>query len=129
MLVFTSNTLILASFFGGWEIVLIMAVMLILFGAKQLPGLAKGFGDGLSQFGKELDGQAHDAGRSLGGIYGKPAGEALTPDNQTAELYDPALSRDEDPNSRGRRGTWFRNWFSLWRSVWHSIINRLKSKS
>jgi hypothetical protein len=37
-----------------------------------------------------------DAGESLGGIFGKPAAEALTPDNQTAELYDPAAFHDEN---------------------------------
>ena len=43
------------------------------------------FGEGLSQFRKEFDEQAHQAGESLGGIYGKPAAEALTPENQTAD--------------------------------------------
>ena len=32
----------LAAFLGGWEIILILAVVLILFGAKKLPELAKG---------------------------------------------------------------------------------------
>ena len=30
--------------FGGWEVVLILAVVLLLFGAKKLPDLAKGLG-------------------------------------------------------------------------------------
>ena len=33
---------IFAAFLGGWEIILILAVVLILFGAKKLPELAKG---------------------------------------------------------------------------------------
>ena len=45
------NTLI-AGFFGGWEIVLILAVVLILFGAKKLPELAKGLGQGIKEFKK-----------------------------------------------------------------------------
>jgi len=45
------NTL-LAGFFGGWEIVLILAVVLILFGAKKLPELAKGLGQGIKEFKK-----------------------------------------------------------------------------
>ena len=40
----------LAGFFGGWEIVLILAVVLILFGAKKLPELAKGLGTGIKEF-------------------------------------------------------------------------------
>lgn len=42
----------LAAFFGGWEIVLILAVVLILFGAKKLPELAKGLGTGIKEFKK-----------------------------------------------------------------------------
>lgn len=37
---------------GGWEIVLILAVVLILFGAKKLPELAKGLGSGIKEFKK-----------------------------------------------------------------------------
>jgi sec-independent protein translocase protein TatA len=37
---------------GGWEIVLILAVFLILFGAKRLPELAKGLGHSIKEFKK-----------------------------------------------------------------------------
>src|SRR5215475_1472786 len=43
---------ILAGIIGGWEIVLILAVVLILFGAKKLPELAKGLGQGIKEFKK-----------------------------------------------------------------------------
>jgi sec-independent protein translocase protein TatA len=43
---------LLAGIFGGWEIVLILAVVLILFGAKKLPELAKGLGQGIKEFKK-----------------------------------------------------------------------------
>ena len=42
----------LAGIFGGWEVVLIFAVVLILFGAKKLPELAKGLGSGIKEFKK-----------------------------------------------------------------------------
>jgi sec-independent protein translocase protein TatA len=41
-----------AGIFGGWEILLILAVVLILFGAKKLPELAKGLGQGIKEFKK-----------------------------------------------------------------------------
>lgn len=41
-----------ASIIGGWEMVLIVAVILILFGAKKLPELAKGLGQGIKEFKK-----------------------------------------------------------------------------
>ena len=43
---------IFAAFLGGWEIILILAVVLILFGAKKLPELAKGLGQGIKEFKK-----------------------------------------------------------------------------
>ena len=46
------NTFLLGAFFGGWEIVLILAVVLILFGARKLPELAKGLGQGIKEFKK-----------------------------------------------------------------------------
>jgi sec-independent protein translocase protein TatA len=38
--------------FNGWEIVAIMGLALILFGAKKLPELARGLGQGLREFKK-----------------------------------------------------------------------------
>ncbi len=40
------------SFPGGWEWILIFIVLLLLFGAKRLPDLAKGLGKGISEFRK-----------------------------------------------------------------------------
>lgn len=43
---------------GGWEIVLILAIVLLLFGAKKLPQLAKGLGQSIAEFkkaGREID--------------------------------------------------------------------------
>lgn len=37
---------------GGWEIILVLAVVLILFGAKKIPELAKGLGSGIKEFKK-----------------------------------------------------------------------------
>lgn len=37
---------------NGWEIVAILAVVLLIFGAKKLPELAKGLGQGIKEFKK-----------------------------------------------------------------------------
>ncbi len=53
-----------AGMLGGWEIVLILAVVLILFGAKKLPELAKGLGTGIKEFKKatrEVTDEIHSA--------------------------------------------------------------------
>ena len=41
-----------AAMLGGWEVVLIFAVILILFGARKLPELARGLGQGIKEFKK-----------------------------------------------------------------------------
>ena len=88
----TSSALLALFSLGGGEVILVLALILILLGAKKLPDIARGLSEGLSEFRKHigglsngLDQEAHGAGESLGGIYGKPAAQALTPDNQTAE--------------------------------------------
>jgi sec-independent protein translocase protein TatA len=40
---------------GGGEIILILAIVLILFGAKRLPELAKGLGQGIREFKNATD--------------------------------------------------------------------------
>jgi len=40
--------------FGAGEIILILLVILILFGAKKIPELARGIGKGMSEFKKGL---------------------------------------------------------------------------
>lgn len=50
---------------GGMEVVLILAVVLILFGAKKIPDLAKGLGLGIKEFKKatkEVTDEIHNAG-------------------------------------------------------------------
>ena len=42
----------LFGFIGMWETVAILAVILVLFGAKKLPELAKGLGTGIKEFKK-----------------------------------------------------------------------------
>ncbi len=132
-----SQTSVIASIIGGWEIVLILAVVLILFGAKRLPDLSRGLvGQWLRQFlretmklPEELGEEASDAGKSLGGIYGKRAYEALTPDNQTAEIYDPAILRDRQKPGWGAQNAGFLGWRRLYRRIWYFLSNLLNRKA
>jgi sec-independent protein translocase protein TatA len=41
-----------AGMIGGWEMVLILAVVLMLFGARKLPEFARGLGRGFKEFEK-----------------------------------------------------------------------------
>ena len=125
------NGLMLALFnLEGGEIILVLAIVLILFGAKKLPEMARGLSEGISQFSKATrdvinaaDDEASEAGRSVGGIYGKPAAQALTPDNRVAELYRPSAFREE-PSPQKNPSAWRRLLKSLWCRVlklWASL--------
>jgi phosphatidylglycerophosphatase A len=52
--------MLLGFLFGGWEVVLILAILVILFGAKHLPPMAKGLGKGIDEFRKAVTGQLRD---------------------------------------------------------------------
>jgi sec-independent protein translocase protein TatA len=58
------NVMLAAFGLGGWEVLLIFAVVLVLFGAKKLPELAKGLGTGIKEFKKatrEVTDEIHNA--------------------------------------------------------------------
>jgi sec-independent protein translocase protein TatA len=124
-----------AGLVGGWEMVVIVAVILTLVGAKKLPEIIRGLGEGVSQFrkslgglSKELDQDAHDAGESLGGIYGKSVAQALTPDNQTAELYDPDVFHNQERTGLAPKRMRFRGWSRLWLLIWRLVSRRRNPK-
>jgi sec-independent protein translocase protein TatA len=112
---------VLAGFFDGWEIVLILAMILLLFGSKRLPELLRGLKQGMTEFKKALreilDRPALDAGQSLGGIFSKPAAEALTPANQVAELYKPAVFGEKEMAYEKAKTTLTRRFFFLRRLI------------
>ncbi len=43
---------------GFWELMVILGIVVLLFGAKRIPDLARGLGLGVSEFKKGLSGQA-----------------------------------------------------------------------
>lgn len=45
-----SNSLLFLNGLGTWEVVLIVFVILIFFGSKRIPDLAKGLGKGMREF-------------------------------------------------------------------------------
>ena len=118
---------------GGWKIVLILAVVLILFAAKRLPYLGRGLRQGLLEFRREtmnlreeLDEATSDAGKSIGGIYGKPACQAITPDNQTAELYEPAVLRHQQKPGWTNQKFWLLCWLPIFQRIRRFLAKRVR---
>jgi sec-independent protein translocase protein TatA len=52
---------VLAFSLGPWEIILILAVVMLLFGAKKLPELAKGMGKSMKEFKKAMNTEDDDS--------------------------------------------------------------------
>ena len=54
----------LAAFLGGWDWVIVILAVLLLFGAKKIPELARGLGTGIKEFKKatrEVTDEIHNA--------------------------------------------------------------------
>ena len=81
-----------AGWFGGWEIVLILAVVLILFGEKKLPELAKGLGTGIKEFMKatrEVTDEVQKAGEETPASQNQSAAKNPAPPAQTVSQSPP----------------------------------------
>jgi sec-independent protein translocase protein TatA len=80
---------------GGGEIILILALVLILFGAKKLPELAKGLGTGIKEFKKATREVTDEVSRSVDEAQSQPrlpASSAPTPQPQVEATSVPAVS-------------------------------------
>ena len=122
-----SDISILALFnLGGGEIILVLALPLILFGAKRFCDPWDGLGRGIDEFRSATDKVAGEAGESVGGIYGKRAAEALTIDNQVAEHYDPEALCDNEKSVGFNKASIFLNWSRLGRWIRNLFLRRLK---
>ena len=73
----SGQELVFAAMPGGWEMVVIALVILLLFGAKKLPELARGLGQGIKEFKGAVNGakdelkEAQDAMESEGNAEDK----------------------------------------------------------
>jgi sec-independent protein translocase protein TatA len=81
MLGFIMNFLAMLSNLGGPDLIIILLIILVLFGAKKLPELAKGMGQAVKEFQKAKD-EFSDELRNAGNTPAKPdvrAADATVP--------------------------------------------------
>ena len=77
---------------GGWELVLIVLVIIMLFGAKKLPELARGSGRALRIFKAETKGLMDDDDDDV-------EGSTKTPEQREIEARNAESDRLSDPGS------------------------------
>ena len=85
-----------AGIIGGWEFVVILAVFLLLFGAKKLPELARGLGQGIKEFKKasrEVTDEIQNAPTETPAQPGKSPAAGPLPTAPTA----PTVSQSSNP--------------------------------
>lgn len=58
------NLFIILGVIGPWQIILIVALVLLLFGGKKIPELMKGLGQGVKEFKKATKGEEDGEGSS-----------------------------------------------------------------
>ena len=105
-MLFAMNVLALLSNFGGPDLIIILLIVLVLFGAKKLPELAKGMGQAVKEFQKAKD-EFSDELHSAGNTTAKPdvrqaeASVPRIPDAPTAREV-PSTPRVKTPEAEVR---------------------------
>jgi sec-independent protein translocase protein TatA len=76
--------------FGVWEILIILVVVLLIFGPRRLPEMAKGLGQSVRAFRKEL----RDMKADLDGDDERPASKPQQPSAATVPSQEPPSKAD-----------------------------------
>ena len=97
MLIFIMNFLALLSNFGGPDLIIILLIVLVLFGAKKLPELAKGMGQAVKEFQKakdEFSDELHNAGTTT-----PPKPDVRQADATVPRIDNAPIAREVPPPS------------------------------
>jgi sec-independent protein translocase protein TatA len=83
---------------GGWELILVVLVILLLFGAKKLPELARGSGRALRIFKAETKGLVDDDDDPVDDDLKTPEQKAIEANRATVEptATDPVVREQRD---------------------------------
>lgn len=90
---------------GGWELVIIIGVLVLLFGAKRLPDMARSIGQSARVFKGEMKGMRSDDGAAPAPQRTEaPADPAVLPPTATPPAASPATTADAQQTTRPGQG-------------------------
>ena len=101
------NFLALLSNFGGPDLIIILLIILVLFGAKKLPELARGMGQAVKEFQKakdEFSDELHNAGKTEPAKPDVRTAQATVPRIENASPGTPGSATHPDPNQTAAPG-------------------------
>jgi sec-independent protein translocase protein TatA len=78
------NTCLAIMGLGGGELVMVIAAMLVLFGAKRIPEFAKGLGQGIKEFRKASSGMTNELQNAMSQELPPPAPSKPLPSSASA---------------------------------------------
>jgi sec-independent protein translocase protein TatA len=81
---------------NGWEVVAILAIVLIIFGAKKLPELAKGLGQGIKEFRKSSREIQEEIQQAIDVDAPPPPPRRVTPPESTAARVDAPVTTTQN---------------------------------
>jgi sec-independent protein translocase protein TatA len=99
MFVNVMSLLALLSNFGGPDLIIILLIVLVLFGAKKLPELAKGMGQAVKEFQKakdEFNDELHNAGKATA-----PKADVRQADATVPRIDNAPTAREVPPAREG----------------------------
>ena len=87
---------------GGGEIILVLALVLILFGAKKLPELAKGLGQGIKEFKKATKEVTEEVSHAMEETPSPPPPQKRLPASTVpnAESQEPQIASPSSPGTK-----------------------------
>ena len=85
---------------NGWEVVAILAIVLIVFGAKKLPELARGLGQGIKEFKKSSREIQEEIQQSIDlDSPPPPPRRTAAPESTTARTETDAVAQGAEPKA------------------------------
>jgi sec-independent protein translocase protein TatA len=94
---------------GGWEFVILIGVLVLLFGAKRLPDMARSIGQSARVFKGEMKGMKNDEGKAAEPPAAStpappPAAPAELPPAATPPAPNPASTGAQEPSRAAGQG-------------------------